>query len=392
MALLGAQFVNAVSPNPVGSLQAYAGASAPTGWLLCDGTSYSTSVYPELFSVLGYTYGGSGANFNVPDLRGRVPMGAGTGTGLNASGTGAPSGTAQTARTRGQWGGEETHLLTGAESGTSAHNHGITDPGHSHTFGVYGGNFPGGAAPASLFTGHGLYEIRATSGVGTGITVNNSAAANAASRHNVVPPFLVTNYIIRAVADAPRSGLAYGSTPPIVTALPANPQFGDVVTYIADATNGVAWDLQYDATGTYPWKFVGGSPLTASAVGTYSSPATGSTSNYVNSGLSGSPTITAPLAGDYITRVNANAKTSNSSPAPGVFISYASAAPASWDASDSLAGGGAATSYVLGAQKRGTVTAASQAIALVWTNANIGGTASFYSIYMSATPIRVKAA
>lgn len=297
MALLGAQFVNAVSPNPVGSLQAYAGASAPTGWLLCDGTSYSTSVYPELYSVLGYTYGGSGANFNVPDLRGRVPMGAGTGTGLNASGTGAPSGTAQTARTRGQWGGEETHLLTGAESGTSAHNHGITDPGHSHTFGVYGGSFPGGAAAASSFIGHGLYEVRATSGVGTGITVNNSAAANAASRHNVVPPFVVTTYIIKAIPDAPRSGLAYGSTPPIVTALPSNPQFGDVVTYIADATNGVAWNLQYDATGTYPWKFIGGAPLSAST--------TGGTSSYSGTSFalaaSGNLSVSLPLAGDYWT-------------------------------------------------------------------------------------------
>ena len=388
MALLGAQFVNAVSPNPVGSLQAYAGASAPTGWLLCDGTSYTTAAYPELYSVLGYTYGGSGANFNVPDLRGRVPMGAGTGAGLNASGTGAPSGTAQTARTRGQWGGEETHLLTGAESGTSAHGHNMY--GTQGNYGTENG-FP--------FTGRVVFSRSGGPNEGAGynfpsgnLYASTTAEANAASRHNNVPPFLVTNYIIKALPDAPRSGLAYGSTPPIVTALPANPQFGDVVTYVADATNGVYWDLQYDATGTYPWKFIGGSPLTASAVGTFSSPATGSTSTYVNSGLSGSPTITAPLAGDYITCVNANGKTSNSSPAPGVFISYASAVPGSWDGSDSLAGGGAATSYVLGAQKRGTVTAASQAIALVWTNANIGGTVSFYSIYMSATPIRVKAA
>jgi hypothetical protein len=181
-------------------------------------------------------------------------------------------------------------------------------------------------------------------------------------------------------------------TPPIVTQLPSQATVGDQVLYAADATNGVYWQLQYDGLGTYPWKFIGGAPLTASAVGTYSSPATGSTSTFVNSGLSGSPTITAPLAGDYITRVNANAKTSNASPAPGVFISYASAAPGNWDSSDSLAGGGAATSYVLGAQKRGTVTAANQSIALVWTNANVGGTVSFYGIYMSATPIRVKAA
>lgn len=293
MALLGAQFVNAVSPNPVGSLQAYAGASAPTGWLLCDGTSYSTSVYPELYSVLGYTYGGSGANFNVPDLRGRVPMGAGTGTGLNASGTGAPSGTAQTARTLGQWGGEETHLLTGAESGVAAHNHGITDPGHSHflnesPYNGTGNSIAVGANPSAFINNS------QTNSATTGITVNNATAANASSRHNVVPPFVVTTYIIKAVSDAPRSGLAYGSTPPIVTALPSNPQFGDVVTYIADAANGVAWNLQYDASGTYPWKFIGGSGL-ASLTGV--TEATTSTS-YVALATAG-PVITLPLAGDY---------------------------------------------------------------------------------------------
>lgn len=286
MALLGAQFVNAVSPNPVGSLQAYAGASAPTGWLLCDGTSYTTAAYPELYSVLGYTYGGSGSNFNVPDLRGRVPMGAGTGTGLNASGTGAPTGTAQTARTRGEWGGEETHLNTAAESGM---------PAHLHTFDR--GEW---VAAASAGSAAGAWAA-------TKYTTQNTSTAsavNATNRHNNVPPFLVTNYIIKAVADAPRSGLAYGSTPPIVTALPSNPQFGDVVTYIADATNGVAWDLQYDASGTYPWKFIGGPPLNANLYG----------SSYTTSGASWQSTgVSFSLArsGDYDISVGGYANSAN---------------------------------------------------------------------------------
>lgn len=367
MALVGAQFVNAVSPNPVGSLQAYAGASAPTGWLLCDGTLYSTSVYPELFSVLGYTYGGSGASFNVPDLRGRAPIGAGTGAQNGGTGTGAISGgTALTARTRGAFGGDERlqshkHYAPGQRLST------LYTAGGSP---LQGWNSPGIDALSDLTSDH-------NQSVGSG---------------GNMPPFVVTNYIIKAIPDAPRSGLAYGSTPPIVTALPSNPQFGDVVTYIADATNGVAWNLQYDATGTYPWKFIGGAALYASAGGTYSSPATGSTSTYVNSGLSGSPSITIPLPGDYYSSVTANGKTSNASPAPGVFISYNGSAPGSWDGADSLAGGGAATSYVLSAQKAGTLTAASQTVSLVWLNANIGGTASFYNIRVSTTPIRVKAA
>ena len=40
------------------------------GWLLCDGSSYSTTDYPDLFAVIQYTYGGSGDNFNVPNYQG----------------------------------------------------------------------------------------------------------------------------------------------------------------------------------------------------------------------------------------------------------------------------------------------------------------------------------
>ena len=42
-----------------------------TGWLLCDGASYSTTDYPELFAVIGYTFGGSEDNFNVPNYKGK---------------------------------------------------------------------------------------------------------------------------------------------------------------------------------------------------------------------------------------------------------------------------------------------------------------------------------
>lgn len=275
MALIGAQFVNAVSPNPVGSLQAYAGASAPTGWLMCDGTSYSTSAYPELFSVLGYTYGGSGANFSVPDLRGRMPIGAGN------DGTAANNAT----RTRGDKGGD-TRL--------QSHNHSVSDPGHTHTnrmnggFQVYRANVAGGSGEYGI-TSANTGSIVDNSTNTTGISVNNNGSGSGEN----MPPFLVTNYIIKAVPDAPRSGLAYGSTPPIVTALPANPQFGDVVTYIADAANGVAWNLQYDASGTYPWKFIGGAPL---AMGNTNAPNTTSTSWATDSTTTA---ISVGLPGDY---------------------------------------------------------------------------------------------
>lgn len=61
----------------------------PTGYLGCDGGSYSTTTYAALFAVIGYTFGGSGGSFNVPNLKGRFPLGkADSGTGSTFAGTG----------------------------------------------------------------------------------------------------------------------------------------------------------------------------------------------------------------------------------------------------------------------------------------------------------------
>jgi microcystin-dependent protein len=66
--------------SPAGSVIMFAGSSAPGGWLLCDGSSNPTANYPALYAAIGYTYGGSGANFNLPDMRGIFAKGAGSGT------------------------------------------------------------------------------------------------------------------------------------------------------------------------------------------------------------------------------------------------------------------------------------------------------------------------
>ena len=66
------------SSIPVGSVYAFLGAAAPTGYLLCDGLSYLVANYPGLHGVIGYNYGGSGLNFNVPDYRGMFLRGTGT--------------------------------------------------------------------------------------------------------------------------------------------------------------------------------------------------------------------------------------------------------------------------------------------------------------------------
>ena len=67
----------AVPVMPVGCVIPFAGAAAPTGWLLCQGQAVSRTTYAQLFSVIGTTYGsGDGSTtFNLPDMRGRVAVG-----------------------------------------------------------------------------------------------------------------------------------------------------------------------------------------------------------------------------------------------------------------------------------------------------------------------------
>lgn len=80
-----------ISYTPTGTILAFAGFinntrpnnNLPTGYLWCNGTAYDTTSYSRLFNVIGYTYGGSGSNFNVPDLRRKFLLGAGTKNSMN---------------------------------------------------------------------------------------------------------------------------------------------------------------------------------------------------------------------------------------------------------------------------------------------------------------------
>ena len=73
--------------NPIGSIIPYGGANAPTGWFLCDGQAISRSDYADLFNAIGTAFGsGDGSTtFNLPDLRNRAVMGAGTNGALGES-------------------------------------------------------------------------------------------------------------------------------------------------------------------------------------------------------------------------------------------------------------------------------------------------------------------
>lgn len=99
---------------PAGIIQMWAGPSAPTGWLFCDGSAVARATYPTLFANIGTTWGaGDGSlTFNLPNFHDYMPIGAGNLYALAASG------------------GEATHTLTSAEM-----------PSHSHG-GATGNNAP----------------------------------------------------------------------------------------------------------------------------------------------------------------------------------------------------------------------------------------------------------
>ena len=153
---------------PAGTLLDFAGPIAPSGYLLCDGSSYSTTTYSGLFSAISYTWGGTGSSFNVPDLRGRTTIGAGSGTGL-------------TFRALATYSGEETHVLVSGETPLVAHSHGFSVPaqtglttstGTSNTVSL---NTAGGSTGSgSTSSGTGNIASGNTGSNTTGIAVNSS--------------------------------------------------------------------------------------------------------------------------------------------------------------------------------------------------------------------------
>lgn len=110
-----ADFLDLILP-PVGSIMPYVGATAPTGWLVCDGSSYSSTSYPKLSALCGTKFGTAGTGlFKVPDLRGKMVAG------LDSSQT--------EFATIGKTGGAKSVTLTTSQ--LPSHDH--TVPDHNHT-------------------------------------------------------------------------------------------------------------------------------------------------------------------------------------------------------------------------------------------------------------------
>ena len=143
--------------SPAGIVAPFAGTSAPSGWLACNGAAVSRTDYATLFAAIGTTWGvGDGSTtFNVPDLRGTFLRGTGT-NGTYGTAVGQAVGTYAA----------DTYLN---------HSHAVTDSGHSHGT-SNGGNFivTGGGTSAGVGTGTSYVQIGSTGTSTTGLTVNTS--------------------------------------------------------------------------------------------------------------------------------------------------------------------------------------------------------------------------
>lgn len=153
-----------------GDIKSTLAATAPAGWLMLSGQTVNSSEYPNLAKALGVT----GATITLPDARGRSLIAAGTGAGL-------------TARTLGDTGGEETHLLTSGESGVPAHQHG--------TAGIQS-NTVGGAG-AIIGPTHTLPNTTSPNTNSTYNSVNNNTPVNASTAHNNMQPWVAVNYMVK---------------------------------------------------------------------------------------------------------------------------------------------------------------------------------------------------
>jgi microcystin-dependent protein len=213
----GSVWVNAPS-MPSGSITQFAGSTAPTGWLSCDGANISRTTYAALFAIIGTTYGaGDGSTtFGLPNMKGRIPVGFDS---------------AQTEfDALGETGGAKTHTLTSAEmpshthtqdshnhtqnshghttdaQGSHAHNVGITGSGTSSTShrhegtntlarGILGGSLLGFNFGTDSQGSHG-HNIAAATATNNATTATNQNTGGGGA-HNNLQPYIVLNYIIK---------------------------------------------------------------------------------------------------------------------------------------------------------------------------------------------------
>jgi microcystin-dependent protein len=157
----------------IGEIMIWAGNFAPSGWGLCNGQLLAIAQNTALYNVIGTTYGGNGVTtFALPDLRGRVPIHFGQGSGLTSRALGAKP-------------GEEIHTLTASEM-----------PSHTHTARASSA-IATSATPAGMVPARNPAQIP-DYGSTADVTLATASIANAGNGqpHTNTQPFLVLTYVI----------------------------------------------------------------------------------------------------------------------------------------------------------------------------------------------------
>lgn len=171
---------------PVGCIVPFTSDVVPENWLLCNGQAVSRTDYDLLFSIIGTTYGvGDGSTtFNLPDLRGRVPLGKGTGTGAGGETYNFELGNK---------GGEYSHILTVGEM-----------PSHNHIQGTNYGRMTNMLEIDSNygFAQNGAYVDRTVAGTTATSNIYGTEYTGGGAAHNLLQPFEVHNFIIKARQSA----------------------------------------------------------------------------------------------------------------------------------------------------------------------------------------------
>lgn len=195
----------------VGEIYMFAGSTPPEGFLLCDGSNISRTTYSDLFDVIGVSYGqGDGSTtFNIPELQGRVIVGASINHVLAETG------------------GEEFHTLISSEIPAHSHtvpshghsstikattpalNHSITQPAFSYmapgstanrvktgSSGFYGTTSTNATRSANLaISNHAASACTKTGGV-SDCAAFDSASTGSGNGHNNMQPYTALNYVI----------------------------------------------------------------------------------------------------------------------------------------------------------------------------------------------------
>ena len=209
-----------IDPMPTGMISMFGGTSAPSGYLLCDGTEISRSTYSALFAVIGTTHGSTGAlTFSLPNFQERVPRGKGSSDNLgdtNGSATITPAGSVSSITATGSvstsiGGNTAGHAITQAQlpnltlktSNYVKMEESPLSPPNGDGLGNRGSSSGGGAAynSASIPLGG---SNQAHTHSSTGLTASSTFSGNTitptftGSNTSVLNPYLCVNYIIKS--------------------------------------------------------------------------------------------------------------------------------------------------------------------------------------------------